>query len=83
MRSTLKFCAIALVAILASCATTSGDAAAPVNVNCPLAGEPIVADASATFEDTTVGFCCKNCLGKFEVMDDAEKREVVTKAMTN
>lgn len=41
---------------------------------CPFAGRPV---AEKTGSDPEIGFCCKNCLGKYNGMDDAAKLEAV------
>ncbi len=42
--------------------------------SCPLTGRPIAVKAG---EKEEIGFCCKNCLGKYNAASDAEKLKLV------
>lgn len=46
-------------------------------VACPISGQPVSSEATVEFGHTKVGFCCKNCLAKFEAASDDEKLEIV------
>jgi len=50
---------------------------APENANCPGSGNPINAEVVALYRGHTVGFCCENCQGKFNAMNDDEKTAIV------
>lgn len=55
-------------------------AAAPVNANCPIMGDPIESDGgTTTFMGHTVGFCCPKCIPKFEALDNAGKVAALAK----
>jgi YHS domain-containing protein len=43
----------------------------PFNTVCPVSGEEIDSDITATYKGKTYAFCCKRCLKKFN--DDPEK----------
>lgn len=45
----------------------------PINATCPMSGNPISADAIASYKGKEIGFCCARCLGKFEAADEAGK----------
>ena len=50
------------------------------NQTCPLSGEALDASRpTAEFHGAKVAFCCENCLGKFETMDEATKQAAVDK----
>jgi YHS domain-containing protein len=38
----------------------------PINKKCPITGKDIVAGRTAEYEKQTIGFCCKDCVDKFE-----------------
>jgi hypothetical protein len=38
----------------------------PINKKCPLTGKDIVAGRTVEYEKQTIGFCCADCVGKFE-----------------
>lgn len=42
--------------------------------SCPFSGQPIKATAEGK---PAIGFCCENCLGKYNKASDAEKLELV------
>lgn len=52
-----------LAFIIASASLAS---AAPVNDKCPVAGKPVKANCTTTYEGKEVAFCCGNCKSKFE-----------------
>ena len=38
----------------------------PINKKCPITGKDIVAGKTSEYEKQLIGFCCENCVGKFE-----------------
>ncbi len=44
---------------------------------CPLSGGDLNKDATTKVNGVTVAFCCNNCKGKVEKMEDNEKMEAV------
>lgn len=46
-------------------------------VACPLSGQPVSAEATVEVGQAKVGFCCKNCLAKFEAASDDDKLDIV------
>ena len=38
----------------------------PINKKCPLTGKDIVAGRTSEYEKQLIGFCCMDCVGKFE-----------------
>jgi YHS domain-containing protein len=38
----------------------------PINKKCPLTGKEIVAGRTSEYEKQLIGFCCADCVGKFE-----------------
>ena len=66
--------ALALVVAVTFSVAMAKSSADPVNKKCPIAKKDIKADAPTSEvkkgdKEYTVGFCCKNCKGKW----DAEK----------
>jgi YHS domain-containing protein len=47
-----------------------------VQVACPISGRPVNKEVKVALGHTEVGFCCKNCLAKYEEADDDGKLEV-------
>jgi len=43
----------------------------PINKKCPLTGKDIVAGRTVEYKKQTIGFCCADCVAKFE--GDPEK----------
>jgi hypothetical protein len=43
--------------------------------NCPISGTAIKADKTIEFKGASIAFCCDNCKGKAEKMDDKQKLE--------
>lgn len=65
------------LSLLAACASSSATAPAPslLKSSCLISGEKLDADSpTADYAGGKVGFCCKNCLGKWNGMDDAGKK---------
>ena len=60
---------------------TQGTAAAPVNANCPISGESINPTVTTVSAGKTVGFCCKNCVGRWEALTQAERDRKLAEAM--
>jgi YHS domain-containing protein len=48
-----------------------------VQVACPVSGRPVNKEVTAELGQAKVGFCCENCLGKFNAADDDGKLELV------
>ena len=46
-----------------------------VQVACPISGQPVNKEVTVEHGHTKVGFCCKNCLAKYEAADDDGKLE--------
>ncbi len=78
------FASVALLSF-GACSTTStsttSKSAAMANTTCPVSSEALGKDAcTTTYDGKTIGFCCKNCMTKFNGMTDAEKKAKVTAA---
>ena len=43
----------------------------PINKKCPITGKDIVAGRTSEYKKQLIGFCCMDCVGKFE--SDPEK----------
>src|SRR6185436_19966067 len=43
----------------------------PINKKCPITGKDVVSGRTAEYKKQTIGFCCKDCVDKFEA--DPEK----------
>ena len=56
--------AVALVALMAFAGTALADE--PINKKCPLTGKEIAAGRTVDYEKQTIGFCCQDCVNKFE-----------------
>lgn len=76
---------IVLVSLLvaASCNSTppatNGKA---MNATCPVSGKALETGSPVTtFDGKTIGFCCNNCVGKFNGMPNADKQAKITGAM--
>ncbi len=57
-------------------ATTSGSAKSsvvedPINKKCPITGKDVVAGRTSEYKKQLIGFCCADCVSKFE--GDPEK----------
>jgi YHS domain-containing protein len=48
---------------LAYAASTAGD---PINKKCPVTGKDVAAGREVEYKKQTIGFCCADCVGKFE-----------------
>lgn len=48
-----------------------------VQVACPITGKPVNEKTMVEVGEAKVGFCCKNCLAKFEKASDDEKLNIV------
>ncbi len=61
--------------------TTESADVGPVNENCPIMGDAITEDGGQVdFNGQTVGFCCEECVEKFQALSDDEKTEALAKA---
>lgn len=81
MKNLLRLTALVCVSLLASCAS-SKDAAAPATLNskCLISSEALDGSGpTADYNGGKVGFCCKNCLGKWNAMDEAGKKAAFDK----
>ncbi len=38
----------------------------PINKKCPITGKDVVSNKTSEYEKQIIGFCCQDCLGKFE-----------------
>ncbi|MFY9345844.1 MAG: hypothetical protein WAT39_25355 [Planctomycetota bacterium] len=57
------------------------DAAATLNSKCVVSGEALDAKSpTVAYMGGKVGFCCKDCVAKWNDMDDAAKKAAVAKA---
>lgn len=74
---------IASLFFFASCSSTSNTASSKaMNAKCPVSGEELASDCPTTsFEGQTVGFCCNNCMKKFDGMPAGDKKAKVTGSM--
>jgi hypothetical protein len=59
-----------------------------INTMCPIGGdefgsEPRPASLSRQWQGKPIGFCCRNCVSKFDKMTEAKKTEVLTRAQAN
>lgn len=80
LSTTLLFSAfLALAACSSTNNATNGKA---MNATCPVSGKAID-DASpvTTFDGKTIGFCCNNCVSKFNGMPSADKQAKITSSM--
>ena len=69
--------AIVPAILFAACSSQSTAAPAPslLKSSCLISGEPVKADSpTADYNGGKVAFCCKNCLGKWNKLDDAGKK---------
>ena len=48
-----------------------------VQVACPVTGQPVNKDVTVEVGHAKVGFCCKNCLAKYNAADDDGKLKLV------
>jgi YHS domain-containing protein len=48
-----------------------------VQVACPVSGQPFDKEVTVEVGQAKVGFCCKNCLAKFEAADDDGRLKLV------
>ena len=55
-----------IVASMAFAGATKVSADDPINKKCPITGKDIVAGRTSDYEQQTIGFCCQDCVGKFE-----------------
>jgi len=80
LRSSLVCSALLLFTACAGTGTSTGQAT--VNTKCPMSGEALGADAcTTTFQGNTVGFCCNNCMSKWNGMTDADRKAKLTPVM--
>jgi len=61
-------------------ACAEGSACCETAMVCPISGETCDADSpKAEFEGSQVAFCCKNCLAKWNKLDEAGKKAALAK----
>jgi YHS domain-containing protein len=60
---TLSLIAMSAIAASAQDAVSADD---PINKKCPITGKDIVAGKTSEYEKQLIGFCCQDCVGKFE-----------------
>lgn len=66
---------LAAVFAFAACKSGPSQSAAAVNAKCLISGEAIDASSpTSTFDGQTYGFCCNNCLKKFEKLPADQKK---------
>jgi YHS domain-containing protein len=70
-KSTLSLMVIAALAIPMAVASAMAGFDDPINKKCPLTGKDIVAGRTVEYKKQTIGFCCADCVAKFE--GDPEK----------
>jgi hypothetical protein len=73
-----------LVALGCESAPKTAEANTPpaVNATCPVGGHEVEADAPrVAYKGSTIAFCCDHCETKFNKMTEAEKDEVLNKAL--
>jgi YHS domain-containing protein len=70
---------------VAACSSTSNSTATngkAMNATCPVSGKAIDGDSPVTtFDGKTIGFCCNNCVSKFNGMPNADKQAKITGSM--
>ncbi len=90
-------CAAISLAFAAGCKTCSCEgeeeseehaALTTINTICPIGGDEFEAtghEASLvrTYKGKNIGFCCSNCVNKFDKMADAEKDGILSLAVAN
>jgi len=77
-RIAVSSCALLLAAGCASHKTTAAPAVGLLNSTCAISGETLDASSpTADFMGGKVGFCCNNCVKKWNAMDDAGKKAAV------
>lgn len=68
--------------LLGACAcekTASATSAGMINTKCPISGEDLDGKGpTVDYHGKTIGFCCNNCVKKFNAMDDATKEAKVS-----
>lgn len=62
--------------------TAEAPAAMSVNKTCPIGGHKADATTTVAYKGQTIGFCCEDCVEKFDKMSAAEKDAVLAKAAT-
>ncbi len=68
--------------VAAACSSTSTTNSKAMNATCPVSGKAITAENPTTsFDGKTIGFCCDNCVSKFNGMPTADKQAKVTGSM--
>lgn len=77
MKKLLHAVVPAVLFVFAACSTQAAAAPAPALLkgSCLISGEPVKADSpTADYNGGKVAFCCKNCLGKWNGLDEAGKK---------
>lgn len=77
MKNPLRIVAVAAALLFAACAGTTNTppVSATINTQCLVSGEAL--DASSPTVDymgKKVGFCCNNCIAKWDKLSDADKQ---------
>ena len=77
-------CALALGLAIAGCSSSNSTpraaSAASVNSTCPISGHAVDGVTTVSYKGKTVGFCCQDCVGKWNSMADAQKQSKLTTA---
>jgi YHS domain-containing protein len=81
MQKVLGPMVLALALTLGAGVAISADAPAPapgkpVNSKCPMSGKPVDAEKVVVYKGETIGFCCGNCLKKFEAEPQKHVKKV-------
>lgn len=88
MRLFQTFALLALVGIVSGCSQTTDTPSVSaetvltsVNTHCPVMGGKVKPDGgSTTWNDQAVGFCCPECIEKWNELSDEEKQTKLTDA---
>ena len=59
-----------------------GTATEPVNMVCPMMGDPIDEEFTRNWNGDKVAFCCKDCPATWDSLSDAEKTEKLKEAQS-
>ena len=69
--------------VVAACSSTSNTTnSKAMNATCPVSGKALETGSPVTtFDGKTIGFCCNNCVNKFNGMPNADKQAKITGSM--
>lgn len=77
MKNPMRIVTVAAALLFAACAGTTNTPPVSANINtqCLVSGEALDANSpTVDYMGKKVGFCCKNCIAKWEKMSDADKQ---------